>query len=723
MKADKQSFKTGSAVNLSTSALNITGLLGNTYDYTIIARFTNASADSILDITLNSDTTANYRNYEMKGLSSTASAAVGDSDTAIELQNIIGTANPGLLIMSIIGSSGDERYIDCFYSGDGAILKQSSYWKNTADEVDEITFTAASSVTCDYEITIYRTPKEASQEKWELVDTYNASGVNYNTSPTTIFSSLSGDTDLQYKLVINTDTGFDSRLRLRMNGDSGTNYTAQRLSNNGGTISAANSTGRNGFQWSDLNIDHDSVATIIINAESGVKRLISSSESNNQTKGNEQDEQACWWNNTVDELTSIVLYDATNIANDTIDIKLYRRKNPNTISDTLPFEMVEEESFSSTDWSAGSTYTVSGDDVLLYKIEGLLSNASGDIEIRMELNSDTAANYPEQLLKGDTSTASAASATRNYIVLAKLQNGDQAEFSHYLYPKSGENRPMLTECSYDENALEKLAQWWNNSADSINSIKIYASSSNAITGTLKLSRLMAGGRIYQPDMAALTAANSEYFSVASNASLNPSSFTFLMWVKTSANINLMSFIDKWNGSSGYYFCMLTGGTIRANVYTSSDQQTASSTTINDGNWHQIGFSWDNSTSELRILIDGAEEIASSKSGTITTGSDDFQIGGALPSLNYMTGELGPCMMWNSVISTSDVNKLYRNGKATCYDDLNLVVPNIKANMVSFWNLCTWANGGVNEEDDLHGSNNLTNNNTVPFTGSGLDLHC
>ena len=89
----------------------------------------------------------------------------------------------------------------------------------------------------------------------------------------------------------------------------------------------------------------------------------------------------------------------------------------------------------------------------------------------------------------------------------------------------------------------------------------------------------------------------------------------------------------------------------------------------------------------------------------------------------MTGELGPCMMWNSVISTSDVNKLYRNGKATCYDDLNLVVPNIKANMVSFWNLCTWANGGVNEEDDLHGSNNLTNNNTVPFTGSGLDLHC
>ena len=132
---------------------------------------------------------------------------------------------------------------------------------------------------------------------------------------------------------------------------------------------------------------------------------------------------------------------------------------------------------------------MSGDDVLLYKIEGLLSNTSGDIEIRMELNSDTAANYPEQYLRGDTSTASAASATRNYIVLAKLQNGDQAQFNHYLYPKSGENRPMLTECSYDENALEKLAQWWSNSADSISSIKIYASTSNAITGTLKLSRL------------------------------------------------------------------------------------------------------------------------------------------------------------------------------------------------------------------------------------------
>lgn len=497
MKAEKQSYKTGSAVNLSTSALNITGLLGDTYDYTIIARFTNASADSILDITLNSDTTANYRNYEMKGLSSTASAAVGDSDTAIELQNIIGTANPGLLIMSITGSSGDERYIDCFYSGDGAILKQSSYWKNTADEVDEITFTAASSVTCDYEVTIYRTPKEASQEKWELVDIYNASGVNYNTSPTTIFSNLKGDTDLQYKLVIRTDTGFDSRLRLRMNGDSGANYTAQRLSNNGGTISAGNSTGRNGFQWSDLNIDHDSVATIIINAESGAKRLISSSESNNQTKGNEQDEQACWWNNTVDELTSIVLYDATNVANDTIEAKLYRRKNPNTIGDTLPFEMVEEVAVSG-DFSAGHTFSgLSGDDVLMYKLEWLGDGgAAANTTFYAQFNGDTTnTNYVNQLLYAQNSSVLASQSTTAYPgMIWVVAYGDECHSTTYFYPKSGKYRPALCEASAESAANDFVvfdAGWWENSTDTVDSIKIYASTTDSFTGTLKLSRIMA----------------------------------------------------------------------------------------------------------------------------------------------------------------------------------------------------------------------------------------
>tara|TARA_R100000808_G_scaffold17647_1_gene38940 strand:+ start:1833 stop:3944 length:2112 start_codon:yes stop_codon:yes gene_type:complete len=474
LKSEKIYDQTFFARNFNTSPLTISGLEGDLYDYEFIIKTDTVGSDTNLLLRCNGDSTSNYRVYYMQGNGSSAAASVDDSGNSIQLNNALGTAQQGFISGKLTGSSGDERYFDLLWTGDGRISKTSGYWKNTADEVTSFSITASASITVDAHIVLYRTLKDASQERWELVETKSWTSSNSDQTFT-----VDGDGDIQYKVIIKSDGG---NFNFRLNSDSGSNYTRQNLKNIGGSISAANST----LSFAEI-VDSGDIndAEIIINAESGVERLCLSSVSGEGVP-RDQSENAIWWSNTADNLTSITLRMDLN----TGTAKLYRRKNPKTIGDTLPFEMVERESFSSTDWSAGSTYTVAGDDVLLYKIEGLLSNASGDIEIRMELNSDTAANYPEQYLRGDTSTASAASATRNYIVLAKLQNGDQAEFSHYLYPKSGENRPMLTECSYDENAVEKLAHWWNNSDDGITSIKIYASSSNAITGELKLSRLM-----------------------------------------------------------------------------------------------------------------------------------------------------------------------------------------------------------------------------------------
>ena len=492
MKAEKVYDQTFTARNFNTSPLTISGLEGDKYDYecVVFVISSSATASEFQCLANNDSGSSNYRVYFMRGYGATANAIADDTrGYAPVAYTHNSTVSLGKFTLS--GSSGDERYFDIFQCGDNSIAnevrKSSVYWKNTADEVSSLVFKSTASINSDAHIILYRTPKEASQEKWELVDTYNASGVNYNTSPTTIFSNLKGDTDLQYKLVIRTDTGFDSRLRLRMNGDSGANYTAQRLSNNGGTISAGNSTGRNGFQWSDLNIDHDSVATIIINAESGAKRLIPSSESNNQTKGNEQDEQACWWNNTVDELTSIVLYDATNVANDTIEAKLYRRKNPNTIGDTLPFEMVEEVAVSG-DFSAGHTFSgLSGDDVLLYKLEFIGDNViAATPSLNVQINGDTGSNYSRQYLYGSTSSVAAGSATTTSMAFAFVD--EESTAAMFLYPKSGNNRPILNHNAYRENTIYKQAFWWNNSSDVINSIKVFASATTSITGTLRLSK-------------------------------------------------------------------------------------------------------------------------------------------------------------------------------------------------------------------------------------------
>ena len=281
-----------------------------------------------------------------------------------------------------------------------------------------------------------------------------------------MFSSLDGDVAIKYKIDVEYTTA--RKVLLQPNADTATNYTNQRLYNNSGTIGAAN------YALTSLSngtLGHNH--SYVLNAESGVERLMTGGSAN-QGAAFQQSDLGAWWSNTASNIT------------------LYKIIVPTETGDVYPFTLISggNEDFSADDFSAGTTHTISGDSIKMLKIEGLLSNASGDIEIRMQLNSDTTSNYPEQLLKGDTAATSAAASTRAYIVLAKLQNAKQAEFTHYLYTESGENRVGLTECSYDENALEKLAQHWSNSADPITTVKIYASSSNAITGNIKVSRLI-----------------------------------------------------------------------------------------------------------------------------------------------------------------------------------------------------------------------------------------
>ena len=488
IKAEKVFDEVFSARNFNTSPLTISNLDGDFYDYEPVIFLGTSSGNTEFEIRCNADSSANYRSYYMRGSSTNAVASTNDADNEMDLNQMARSSGPSLGMILVTGSSGEERYCDGLISGgQNRILKTSSYWKNTADNLTSLTFQFAGSATADAHIMLYRTPKASGQSSWELMETVNFTSRNLASGASPIDFTVDGDQDKIYKIVGSTTSTSGSSLGMVLNSDTASNYTLQYLYNDSGTIRSTNR--------SDTSIETEAAGStdneefsFIINAESGVERLINMSQA--QTDTSDQNECAAWWSNTADNLTAIRLRTAAT-ESVTGFVKLYRKRNPAGTGDTLPFEVVHSKELSATDYSAGETINILGDSMNLLKIEGLLSNASGDIEIRMQLNSDTASNYPEQLLKGDTSTASAASSTRAYIVLAKLQNGDQSEFTTYLYPKSGENRPALTRCSYDENAIEMLGQWWSNSADEVTTAKIYASTSNGITGNIKVSRLVS----------------------------------------------------------------------------------------------------------------------------------------------------------------------------------------------------------------------------------------
>ncbi len=475
MKAEKILDKTYSQdLYTSSSPLDLTGFKGDKYDYEFIIRATNGGANQDLYMQLNSDTGSNYRRYYMKGASTTANAGVTDTGTYISLTNPT-VATDTFLKFNLTGSSGDERYIDMLIgsSTNSTIIKTGAYWKNTASEFTSVKFFNIYSAVTDLHIIIYRTPKVASQSKWELMETKS-----WSSSTSTQSFTVDGDSDIKYRLEVDNDQFWS----IRLNNDSGSNYIKQDLYNGSGSIASANAT-QTSIELYGLR------RTLEINAETGVKRLITASDCNKAISP-QQYERAIWYTNTATNLTSIDIIGGTSA---TGTAKLYRAINPATTADTLPFETIETVAVSG-DFSAGHTFTVSGsDDLALYKIEWIGDNTTTTTDLRVQFNSDTGSNYSSQSLTSLSSSVLANSTSDTYVDIDNnFQTQDVTSATWYIYPKSGENRPMLNKISCKEisNYVHSVSgSWWLNSADPITSIKVFASSSASITGTLKLSRL------------------------------------------------------------------------------------------------------------------------------------------------------------------------------------------------------------------------------------------
>lgn len=464
--------QTYSARNFNTSPVTVSGLKGDSYDYTVVI-FGNGISDADVDysIQLNSDTSTNYRRYRMTGSGSSASASTGDSEDSMVINEMRRSAYPTLAIFNITGSSGDERYIDMFSSGttnsNTRVEKNSFYWKNTADEVDEVTIKGEFSATSDARIMIYRSPKISSQGRWQLMKKLSWSASSSEQSLT----GLDGDTDKQYMIKWIGD----QELNIELNNDAGSNYTRQYLQNSGGTISAANST-------TNTSIVTDGIESrVIINAESGVKRLCTSGASN--TSAAQQSERAVWWSNTGDNLSSLYL---TPAASATGHAWIYRAKNPYTTADLLPFQTIKTVAVSG-DFSAGHTFTVSGNDYKLIKIEFIGTGPSNNMLV--QFNSDTGSNYTRQYLQASSSTASAGTSTTTSYSLTEVINASTTAGTMYIYPPSGDNRTIVSTMQIGTSITQHKAGWWLNSGDNLTSIKVYGSTSGSITGELKLSIL------------------------------------------------------------------------------------------------------------------------------------------------------------------------------------------------------------------------------------------
>ena len=144
-------------------------------------------------------------------------------------------------------------------------------------------------------------------------------------------SSLDGDTDEEYRLIVRGIGGVNSTtLLVRPNNDSGSNYGYQELYGQGSTAAAARGTfaALIGTPFA-LSANENSLTELLIYAKSGYVRpvLIESSNKISGTTVGAVCSDGNVWNNTADNITSLVVFsDQTNGLGIGSLIELYKKK-------------------------------------------------------------------------------------------------------------------------------------------------------------------------------------------------------------------------------------------------------------------------------------------------------------------------------------------------------------------------------------------------------------
>lgn len=163
------------------------------------------------------------------------------------------------------------------------------------------------------------------------------------------------------------------------------------------------------------------------------------------------------------------------------------------------------------------------------------------------------------------------------------------------------------------------------------------------------------------------------------------------WVKSTNATDTDNCIGKFRTSGNLRSWLLglsPAGSIEVQVNATgalgARKQYFSVNTVNDGNWHYIGFTFVSNV--LKLYIDGVEEsVTTPQNGIVNAMFDtsvDLYLGSLDGSSREFDGNMDEVSLWDTtVLSASDILGLYNSGKPT-----KLSSAAVSANLVSWWRM-------------------------------------
>lgn len=224
---------------------------------------------------------------------------------------------------------------------------------------------------------------------------------------------------------------------------------------------------------------------------------------------------------------------------------------------------------------------------------------------------------------------------------------------------------------------------------------------------------------------------SAYFS-SSNAFFNPGnskSMAFGGWFYVMPTTTGQTFVANGSsnsdwvyylgwGTSGYYTCQ---GTNSAGSIDTSVNVTVGDIT---NEWHHVVCSFDHANTTLKLYVDGVLVRSGSLANIRSATSNTFRVGSLFTTnIQKFYGYSQDVFFYNAGASSTDltdaeIETIYGSTTPNQINsghviDRNTFSQNIPNSQLVWWNLATDAN------DDSGNGYNLTNNNTIPFTGSNI----
>lgn len=217
-----------------------------------------------------------------------------------------------------------------------------------------------------------------------------------------------------------------------------------------------------------------------------------------------------------------------------------------------------------------------------------------------------------------------------------------------------------------------ISYWKFNEASSANAVDSHGS--NTLTD---VNGIAAGIGAKIGTSRFLIAANSEYFTVASNSSLQTGDigFSFAGWVRLSTSATGVNEIvlSKWAGSSHEYILYydplsfrFIWGVTSSGLDATITQLYLGSGAVTRNLWHHVVVWHDPAANQIGGTVNNGSPNTGSHSGGVYVGSSVFRFGATGDTNAFLNGEVDEWGFWKKVLTSDERSLLYNSGLAKTY---------------------------------------------------------